>query len=47
LFVIWCFLQSMDLEDAGEEFATPIPLNPTERESLRRWFAEPRRTSGI
>jgi tetratricopeptide (TPR) repeat protein len=46
MFVIQCLLHQKDFKHAEEEFTTLIGLNPSERESLHRWFASRRQSHG-
>jgi hypothetical protein len=45
-FEVQCLLYEKDFQTAEEKFTTLIQLNPSEHESLQRWFAEQRRSSG-
>jgi tetratricopeptide (TPR) repeat protein len=47
MFVVQCLLHQHDLQRAEEEFATLTGLNPTQRESLGRWFAAQRPDAGL
>jgi Flp pilus assembly protein TadD len=46
MFLVQCLLHQQDLQGAETEFETLCKLNPDERESLGRWFAEKRRGHG-
>jgi hypothetical protein len=47
MFVVQCLLHQHDLQRAEAEFANLTGLNPTQRESLGRWFAAQRRSAGL
>jgi tetratricopeptide (TPR) repeat protein len=44
MFVVQCLLHENDRKRAQDEFVILTELNPTQRESLIRWFAEQRRS---
>jgi predicted Zn-dependent protease len=46
MFLIQFLLHQKDSQRAFDEFETLIKLNPTERESLGRWFATQQRRQG-
>jgi tetratricopeptide (TPR) repeat protein len=46
MFVIQCLLHQEELKHAEDEFLALIKLNPSQRESLERWFAGKRRSHG-
>jgi tetratricopeptide (TPR) repeat protein len=46
MFAVQCLLHQKDLKHAEEEFETLIKLNPSEGESLGRWFAAQRQNHG-
>jgi hypothetical protein len=46
MFLVQSLLHQHDLTQAQEEFTTLTKLNPTQRESLERWFADQRQKPG-